>query len=91
MNSTTIVSMLLIQSDPMLDLSIIVGGTHLSSDFGLSLQNIEEDGFQISTYVNTLTDSDTPVAIAQSMSMAINGFAKAYYEMAPDLLLKVQR
>ena len=36
-----------VASDPKLELQILATGTHLSSEFGLTYEKIESDGFQI--------------------------------------------
>ena len=79
----------LMHSDPLLSLNVIVGGTHLSPHFGSSAESIEQDGFNISARVDTLTDSESPQSITRSMGLAINGFASAYSVIKPDMLVLV--
>lgn len=76
-----------IQDDPELTLQIIATGMHLSPEFGLTYQAIEQDGFQIDRKVEMLTSSDTPVGIAKSMGLGLIGFADALTELKPDLIL----
>lgn len=76
-----------IQDDPDLTLQIIATGMHLSPEFGLTYQTIEQDDFQISRKVEMLTSSDTPVGIAKSMGLGLIGFADAFNELKPDLIL----
>ena len=47
-----------IQEDVNLDLQVIATGTHLSPEFGLTYQIIENDGFPISAIVEMLLSSD---------------------------------
>ena len=56
-----------IQADPDLDLQIIATGMHLSPEFGLTYNNIEQDGFPIAAKVEMLLSSDTPAGIAKSI------------------------
>lgn len=70
-----------------LDLLIIATGMHLSPEFGLTWQEIEEDGFTISRKVEMLTSSDTPVGIAKSMGLGLIGFADALDDLRPDLMV----
>jgi GDP/UDP-N,N'-diacetylbacillosamine 2-epimerase (hydrolysing) len=58
-----------IKEDHDLTLQIIATGMHLSPEFGLTYQAIEQDGFQIDRKVEMLTSSDTPVGIAKSMGL----------------------
>ena len=76
-----------IHDDPELVLQIIATGMHLSPEFGLTYQAIEQDGFQIERKVEMLTSSDTPVGIAKSMGLGMIGFADALHELQPDLIL----
>lgn len=76
-----------IKDDPELKLQIIATGMHLSPEFGLTYQAIEQDGFRIDSKVEMLTSSDTAVGIAKSMGLGLIGFADALYELQPDLIV----
>jgi len=76
-----------IQDDPELTLQIIATGMHLSPEFGLTYQAIEQDGFKIDRKVEMLTSSDTPVGIAKSMGLGMIGFADALNDLKPDLIM----
>lgn len=76
-----------IQSDPELELQVIATGMHLSPEFGLTYQVIEEDGFVIDARVEMLLSSDTPAGIAKSIGLGIIGFADALDRLRPDILL----
>lgn len=76
-----------IQDAPELTLQIIATGMHLSPEFGLTYQAIEEDGFKIDRKVEMLISSDTSVGIAKSIGLGIIGFADAFNELKPDLIL----
>jgi GDP/UDP-N,N'-diacetylbacillosamine 2-epimerase (hydrolysing) len=76
-----------IQNASDLILQIIATGMHLSPEFGLTYQAIEQDGFQINRKVEMLTSSDTPVGIAKSMGLGMIGFADALNDLKPDLIL----
>ena len=76
-----------IKDDPELNLQVIATGMHLSPTFGLSYNEIEEDGFRIDAKVEILGSSDSPTAIAESMALALAGSAKAFSELNPDLVV----
>lgn len=76
-----------IHEDPELKLQLIVTGMHLSSEFGLTVNEIEKDGFPIAERVEMLLSSDTETAIATSMGLGMIGFAKAYEHLRPDVLV----
>jgi len=56
-----------ISEDLELELQVIVSGTHLSPEFGLSYREIEEDGFVINEKLEILLSSDTAVGMAKSL------------------------
>jgi GDP/UDP-N,N'-diacetylbacillosamine 2-epimerase (hydrolysing) len=70
-----------------LELQLVVTGMHLSPEFGLTHHQIEEDGFVISRRVEMLLSSDSPAAVTKSMGLAMMGFADAYAELSPDLIV----
>ena len=74
---------------PDLELQLIATGMHLSPEFGLTVQDIEADGYQIVRKVEMLLSSDTPVGITKSMGLGLIGFADAFAALQPDLLLLV--
>lgn len=76
-----------IQTDPDLQLQLIVTGMHLSPEFGLTWQQIVADGFAIDRKVEMLLSSDTPVGIAKATGLGIIGLADALAELQPDILL----
>jgi len=76
-----------IHDDPKLQLQLIVTGMHLSSEFGLTVKEIEKDSFPIAEKVEMLLSSDTEAAISTSMGLGMIGFAKAYERLKPDILL----
>ena len=76
-----------IQEDPDLQLQLIVGGMHLAPEFGMTVNDIERDGFSIDERVDLLLSSDSPQGIAKSMALGTMGFAQAFGRLAPDILL----
>lgn len=76
-----------IAADPALTLQVIATGMHLSPEFGWTYREIEEDGFRIDRKVDMLLSADTPEGIAKSMGLGMIGFAQAFAELRPDLLV----
>jgi UDP-N-acetylglucosamine 2-epimerase (non-hydrolysing)/GDP/UDP-N,N'-diacetylbacillosamine 2-epimerase (hydrolysing) len=76
-----------IEADPLLRLHLIVTGTHLAPEFGLTVQAIEADGFEVSERVEMLLSSDTPEGIAKSMGLGTIGFAQLFARFCPDILV----
>jgi len=76
-----------IQADPSLELILIVAGSHLSPEFGLTENLIEDDRFQISARVDTLMASDSGEGTATSMGLGIIKTGEVLSRLDPDLLL----
>lgn len=76
-----------IQEDKELQLQVIATNMHLSPEFGLTYREIEKDGFLIDKKVQMLLSSDTPNATAKSVGLATIGFADAYEDLRPDLIV----
>jgi len=72
---------------PDLKLCLIAGGSHLSSEYGSTVDTIKADGFEISECVECLPRSDSPVAVSSAIGRGINGFAEAYDRQKPDMIL----
>ena len=76
-----------IQADPDLRLHLIISGMHLSPEFGLTVESIVADGFEIGDRVEMLLSSDTPEGIAKSMGLGTIGFAQLFTRFRPDILV----
>ena len=76
-----------IHGDPELVLQLVVSGMHLSPEFGLTVKDIEADGFSISEKVEMLLSSDTEVGISTSIGLGVMGFAGAFSRLKPDILV----
>ena len=71
----------------VLKLQLVVTGMHLSSKFNHTINEIKSDGFKIDEKVKMFLESDTPIGITNSMGGSIEGFAKIYTKLKPDLVL----
>lgn len=76
-----------IQSHPSLELQLLVSAMHLSPEFGMTYNQIESDGFNITEKVEMLLSSDTAVGTVKSMGLGTIGFADALARMQPDLIV----
>lgn len=76
-----------IHNDTDLELQLIVTGSHLSPEFGFTIQQIEEDNFPISKKIEILLSSDSAVGVSKSMGLAQISFAEAFDELKPDIVL----
>jgi hypothetical protein len=57
------------------------------SDFGLTYQTIEYDGFCINEKVEILLSSDTGVGMAKSLGLGVISFAEVLGRLHPDILV----
>jgi GDP/UDP-N,N'-diacetylbacillosamine 2-epimerase (hydrolysing) len=69
------------------ELQIVVTGTHLSNEFGLTYKEIEQDGFTISEKIESTLSSDTPISISKSIGLVFISFAEVYARLKPDLIV----
>lgn len=76
-----------IQNDPEVELLLFVTGMHLSREFGLTVRDIEQDGFPVTERVEMLLSSDSREAAAIAMGIGMMGFARAFSVHRPDLLV----
>lgn len=76
-----------IQNDSALELQVISTGSHLSPEFGLTNQQILDDGFVVNKTVEILLSSDTPVGVSKSMGLAQISFSEAFDELKPDIVV----
>ncbi len=78
-----------LQAHREVNLPLIVAGAHLSPEFGLTVNEIERDGFLIAERLECLLSSDTDVGMAKTIGMATMGFADIFGRLRPDLLLLI--
>ena len=76
-------------ADPNVELGVIALGAHLSPEFGLTLKEIEQDGFPIQARIECLLSSDTDTGMAKTIGIAMLGLTDALTAWRPDLLLLI--
>lgn len=76
-----------LKEEETINLQLCATGMHLSPEFGLTYQQIEKDGFSIDYKVESLISGDTGSAIAKSIGLGVIGFADAFQQLSPDLIL----
>lgn len=75
-------------ADGSLELRLAVTGTHLSADFGMTVGEIEADGFSIGIRVPILQGKmDSPSDISRVMGEAVGRFGAYFQTHRPDLLI----
>ena len=76
-----------IKDTPDLTLQLVVTGMHLSTEFGMTIQEIRADGFEPDEAIEILLSNDTPTAICKSMGLALIGYGEAIWRLKPDILV----
>lgn len=66
---------------------VVVTGTHLSEDFGMTGGEVEASGFDIDARIPILAKGDGPAAEALTMANALQGFAAYFSQKTPDAVL----
>ena len=78
-----------LSAHPGVDLKLIVLASHLSPEFGRTIQEIEKDGFAIDARIECLLSSDTDVGMAKTIGVATLSLADHLGCIRPDLLLLI--
>lgn len=68
-------------------LQLIATAAHLSPEFGMTIDEIEGDGFTVDERIEILLSSDTAVGVAKAMGLGLIGFADVFARLKPDLLV----
>ncbi|WP_443662000.1 UDP-N-acetylglucosamine 2-epimerase [Clostridium sp.] len=76
-----------IEKHESLDLKLIVCGMHLCPEYGMTINEIEKDGFDIADKFETILASDTGASMAKSIGLSIISMAQSFERIKPDLLL----
>lgn len=81
--------MRMIKDSPETQLQIIATNMHLSPKYGNTYQEIERDGFTIDCKIPIIdeNDKDDAITTVKSMAKALAGFADAYNELKPDVVV----
>lgn len=75
-----------IKKDKELQLQLIVTGMHLSTEFGLTYNIIEQE-FKIDKKIEIILSSDTPIGICKSMGLAQISMCEAIEDLKPNIIV----
>lgn len=76
-----------IDEDPDLDLQLIVGGSHMSPEYGMTVNQIVGDGFDLAACVEFLLSSDSSVGVGKSLGVAVLSLVDVLDRLRPDCLV----
>jgi GDP/UDP-N,N'-diacetylbacillosamine 2-epimerase (hydrolysing) len=74
----------LIHEDSALELCLLVTGSHLSPQYGNTIQHIK---YPIAERIETILANDSPVAISKAAGLTYISFGEAYERHRPDMVL----
>lgn len=78
-----------IKESNKLRLQIIATGMHLLPEFGLTVKEIEKDGFKIDAKVPMIVKGDKKASMAMSIGVGIVGLTRAIEALDPDIVVVV--
>ncbi len=76
-----------IQNTTGLELQTVVAGMHLAWEYGMTVNRFVDDGFPVSKRVEMLLAGDSAQATSKSLGLAVIGFADAFEQLRPDIVL----
>lgn len=76
-----------IEDSPNLDLQVLVTGSHLLDDFGLTVDEIASDGFQISRQIREISSANSGIEVARQVGAGTAAFADALVDLGPSAVL----
>lgn len=76
-----------IEKSKRLELCLLVTGTHLIAEYGLTVREIEQDGYPIAEKIEILMASDTAVSVSKTMGVTMLSFAEVFERHKPDCLV----
>ena len=65
-------------SDPFFELKIIAFGSHLSPAFGMTIDQIIAEGFNVAYRIPVIPEDDSPAAISTAMGKTMEAFTKVW-------------
>lgn len=77
----------LLRDDPSFRLQVVVTGQHLMPEAGATGDAVTGEGFAVSRRIEMPLAGDSPTAVTEALAAGLAGFASAFAELEPDLLL----
>jgi UDP-N-acetylglucosamine 2-epimerase (non-hydrolysing)/GDP/UDP-N,N'-diacetylbacillosamine 2-epimerase (hydrolysing) len=76
-----------LKADPGVQMQLVATGSHLSAEHGMTVRQIEADGFVVDRRVEMLLASDSATAVAKSLGLGVIGLSDALESLQPDVVL----
>ncbi len=76
-----------IMDSDALSCHLLVAGVHLSPEYGLTVREIEADGFPIDARVDMLLSSDTQAAMGKGLGIGVYGLTQEIERLKPEVVM----
>lgn len=76
-----------ISNSPLLELQILVTGTHIIPEYGYTIQDIISDGFQVDEQVPMVVAGNSKQAMATSIGVGITAMTQSFTHLNPDIVV----
>ena len=76
-----------IAAEPAMTLQIIATGAHLLPEYGMTIEEITQDGFVVDECVDIVSGVDSTLGAARSAGLCVNGVAEALSRLKPDIVV----
>lgn len=70
-----------------MELQLVVTGSHLLSEFGLTVSEIERDGFMVNHRVPQVSSASSGLDVAHQVGAGTAAFADVFTDLEPDVVL----
>ena len=70
-----------------IDTQLIATGSHLSKEYGMTIQEIEKDGIIVDKRIDILSNNNSEYGVSETISNAIKYFSAYFEEFRPDAIL----
>ena len=76
-----------ISKSKILSLRLIATASHLSQEYGYTIDQIKKDKIKISKEIETLLSSDTHIGVSKTFGLGVISFSEAFQDLKPDIVL----
>jgi len=73
--------------DDRFEMKLIVGGSHLSARHGMTIKEIEKDGWPIAAKIAFHEDEDDAAAFGRSCGKALTAYTEMLVDLKPDIVV----
>jgi len=78
-----------IKAEDQLELQVLITGSHLSRRFGLTVESVQSDGFEIHKKCEIPLEEDSEEGVLRSLAASLPTIGAALKELSPELVIIV--